>query len=293
MSSHAIGLSGSVPVSRALRTIHWIFRIGIYMCFLGHGSFGIVTKEAWLPFVGVAGSGRETAVQLMPWVGLHDILLATIGLVSPRPIVLLWMTIWCLWTAALRPLVGLGVWEFFERAGNYGIPLAFLLLHGIPRTWKCWFEVIRPKPISHDALKKVALSLRIVTALLLIGHAGFGAIQQKAMLVEMYSKVGLPLTTALGPLVSTIGWFEFALALVVLVWPAGPLLLFICGWKIATELLYPASGDSWWEFIERGGSYVAPLLLFLIQRMMARAPVAEQVDVQPSSLPRTASVASS
>src|SRR3990172_760856 len=124
--------SGTAVADSQTRALHWIFRIGVYMNFLGHGSFGIITKAEWAPYFGVVGIPEQTAFSLMPWVGLHDLLLAAIGLVSPRPVVLLWMTIWCTWTALLRPLAGQGWWEFFERAGNYGVPLAFVLLHGRP-----------------------------------------------------------------------------------------------------------------------------------------------------------------
>jgi phosphohistidine phosphatase SixA len=63
----------------------------------------------------------------------------------------------------------------------------------------------------------------------------------------------------------------------------GPLLLFACAWKIATELLYPVSGAPWWEFVERGGSYTAPLALFLIQRAQGR--VAEPGNIVPALTP--------
>jgi uncharacterized membrane protein YphA (DoxX/SURF4 family) len=105
----------------------------------------------------------------------------------------------------------------------------------------------------------VVTILRWTTALLLIGHGGFGAFEHKPLLAEHYGSVGLP-----GTLVPVVGWFEILLGIAVLFRPAAPLLLFIMTWKVATELLYPISGAPIWEFIERGGSYAAPLALYLL-----------------------------
>jgi hypothetical protein len=243
------------------------------MCFLGHGSFGIMTKEEWLPYFGVAGIGRDAAFGLMPWIGLHDITLAAIGLVSPRPIVLLWMTAWCVWTAALRPLAGQGMWEFWERAGNYGVPFAFLVLAGWPRSWREWIAPIHPKPVSAATARAFGLALRSTIAILLIGHAGFGVFQHKEGLVHMYALAGLPAVAFGGlPLSDAIGWMEIALAVAILVKPVAPLLLFVCLYKVASELLYPATGHAWWEFIERGGDYAAPIALYLIGRPKGAEP---------------------
>ncbi|HEY6221808.1 MAG TPA: hypothetical protein VIX13_04660, partial [Candidatus Eisenbacteria bacterium] len=75
-------------------------------------------------------------------------------------------------------------------------------------------------------------------------------------------------------LVPGIGWFEMLLGAAVLVAPLPALLLFIFAWKVATEMLYPVSGAPFWEFIERGGSYGAPLaLFFLTSRRAARDPI--------------------
>ena len=41
-------------------------------------------------------------------------------------------------------------------------------------------------------------------------------------------------------------------------------LLTVFVWKLATELLYPLSGDYIFEFIERAGSYGAPLALLAL-----------------------------
>ena len=46
--------------------------------------------------------------------------------------------------------------------------------------------------------------------------------------------------------------------------PTPVLLLAIAVWKMATEALYPMSGTPIWEFVERAGSYAAPLALALI-----------------------------
>lgn len=61
-----------------------------------------------------------------------------------------------------------------------------------------------------------------------------------------------------------VGWFEIALAALVLArqWPA--LLVFVCVWKLATEWLFFTAGAPFWEVVERGGSYAAPIALAIV-----------------------------
>ena len=103
------------------------------------------------------------------------------------------MTVWAVFTAFLRPMAGQGYWEVVERAGNYGIPFAFLVMSGWAKSWREWFEPIVPRPsLEPDAARmaKVAMILRAATAMLLIGHAGYGAFMHKKMLVDQYAAVG-------------------------------------------------------------------------------------------------------
>lgn len=257
-----------------MQALYWTLRIGVFMCFLGHGSFGIISKPEWSAFFAVFGIPKEAALHLMPWIGLHDLLIATIALASPRPIVLLWATFWCLWTAALRPLAGMGMWEFWERGGNYGIPLALLLLQPWPRGWREWVNPMKLQGTIQPALLRASgLVLRVSIALLLIGHAGFGAFQHKAGLLNMYARAGLPVSMGGVALAPAIGWFELALAAAVLIRPFRGLLIFACLYKIASELLYPITGSFWWEFIERGGDYTGPIALIYIQKLLAKEQV--------------------
>ena len=258
--------------------VHWILRITAAMCFIGHGAFGIITKPGWVAFFQALGFSEPVAYRLMPIVGTNDIMVGVFVLLSPCRIALAWMTVWAVFTSFLRPVAGQGYWEVLERAGNYGIPLAFLVMSGWARSWREWFEPIvpRPSPVPDPArMATVALVLRIATALLLIGHAGYGAFMHKQMLASQYAAVGLSgFPGGVGALVPGIGWFEMVLGVAVLIAPLPPLLLFIFLWKVATELLYPVSGAPFWEFVERGGSYGAPLALFLITaRRTASDPV--------------------
>jgi len=41
---------------------------------------------------------------------------------------LLWMVFWGFWTALLRPIVGMPIWDFVERWANWGAPLALYFL---------------------------------------------------------------------------------------------------------------------------------------------------------------------
>ena len=275
---------------RTLSALHWALRVGVFLCFLGHGSFAIMAKPEWAEFFGVVGIPKDLALHVLPWIGLLDITIATMALASPRPIVFLWAAIWCLWTATLRPLTGLGMWEFLVRGCNYGVPLAFLALQPWPRSLREWVSPIAPRPVTAERLRVSALVLRLAIALALIGHAGLGVFQQKAGLLEMYARVGLPSRIEGIPLAAMIGWFELTLAAAILLKPFRALLVFVCVYKITSGLLYPVSGSYWWEFIERGADYMAPIALILVgyalivERARVRAPVIEALPAAATTL---------
>lgn len=273
----------SIPSSTVL--LHWVLRIGAAMCFIGHGAFGIRMKPDWVGYFLSLGVAEGTAYRLMPIVGTVDILMGIFVLLSPTRAVLLWMTFWGTFTALLRPWSGEPFWETLERAGNYGVPMAFLAMSGWARTWREWFEPITPAPrdsFSPARLDRTAMILRLATGLLLIGHGGFGAFMHKNMLAGHYASAGLGAFPG-GPaaLVSLVGWAELLLGAAVILTPVPILLGFVFLWKIATELLYPASGSPWWEFIERGGSYAAPLGLLILHG----SPRAAAVPVAPEPAP--------
>ena len=48
--------------------IHYTLRIASAMCFIGHGSFGIITKPIWCNYFAVFGVGHDLSYQLMPLV---------------------------------------------------------------------------------------------------------------------------------------------------------------------------------------------------------------------------------
>lgn len=246
---------------RRHRALEWVLRVGVAGCFVGHGAFGIIGKEAWLPYFGVVGLGEELAWRLMPLVGGLDVLVGILALVSPRPAILGYMVLWALWTALLRPLAGESVWETAERAGNYGVPLAFLVAAGASLRWRSWSDwLARARVGAFSAERRAALGavLRVTTALVMVGHGAL-ALQGKALLAGHLAGIGL--SPSLLPL---LGWTEIGLGAAVALRPGRPLLLGILGWKLATEALYPLTGAPFWEFVERAGSYAAPLLLFLL-----------------------------
>ncbi|MEI9944008.1 MAG: hypothetical protein WDN26_07260 [Chitinophagaceae bacterium] len=79
----------------------------------------------------------------MPWVGSIDILLGITFLLYPARFIPLWLVGWGVVTASLRPLSGEPFAELIERAGNFGTPLAFLILSGLPNSMKEWFTPVK------------------------------------------------------------------------------------------------------------------------------------------------------
>ena len=55
--------------------LHYTLRFASAMCFIGHGAFGIITKPIWANYFAVFGIGHDMAYNLMPVVGVLDILM--------------------------------------------------------------------------------------------------------------------------------------------------------------------------------------------------------------------------
>ncbi|MDX2056515.1 MAG: hypothetical protein SFV24_01830 [Gemmatimonadales bacterium] len=236
-------------------TGYWLLRVGAALCFIGHGAFGFITKAAWLPYFGVVGIPEGWAWTLMPWVGAVDVMAGMAVLFAPTRIPLIYMAVWAVWTALLRPLSGESGFEFLERAGNYGVPFALLLLTGLPVRLRDLVAPLGAPRTDPAGLDRVELTLRFTTALLLLGHGGLGVLG-KPMLTGHYAVLGLPASTT-----ALVGWAEVALAAVVAIRPWPALLVAVALWKLSTEWLFVASGAPIWEFVERAGSYAAPLAL--------------------------------
>lgn len=126
---------------QSIKKAEWALRIAVAGEFIGHGVFALQGKKDWVSWFAQFGvPDPALATQILFFVGLMDILLALIVLVRPVRILLLWMALWAFWTALIRPLVGMPVWDFVERWANWGAPLALLLLIGLPRTIREWFR---------------------------------------------------------------------------------------------------------------------------------------------------------
>lgn len=247
--------------SSTTRAVFWVLRAGTAMCMIGHGALGIGRAAPWTAYFAVVGIHRAAALELMPLVGVCDVSLGLVILFWPARAAALYAATWALWTALLRPLAGEGAWEAVERAGNYGAPFALYLMARAdgPGSW------LRGEPLEALAgvlLRNLGWTLRVTTALLLLGHGLLGAVVHKPILGAQYAHIGLA-----WPWVEpALGGFECALALAVLLSPGFALLLFVAAWKIATEALSPISGSPVWVFVEHGGSYAAPIALALLVR---------------------------
>jgi hypothetical protein len=256
--------------------IHYTLRTAAAMCFIGHGLFGIITKPIWCNYFAVFGIGHDLAYRLMPLLGSFDILMGILLLLYPIRAILAWLIIWGAATALLRPLSGEPFAEFIERAGNFGAPLALLVLSGGGgRRISGWFARIYPREaVNPMIITRVTHILRAVVFLLLLGHGWLNWIEKKSLL-NQYSSLGFsnPVNIA-----RAVGIFEFIAAGTVLIRPFRSILLMLIIWKIATELFYPHY--ELFEWVERGGSYGALLALFFaLDNSASKKIVLQQINI--------------
>jgi len=237
--------------------IYYILRIACAMCFIGHGAFGIIGKAIWCNYFNVFGIGSVMAYNLMPVLGSIDILMGLMMLFYPVRVIALWLLIWGLITAALRPLSGEPFPELIERAGNFGAPSVLLILCGTGRGLSSWFKRINTLVDDHpESLELAIICLRYIAFLLLAGHGWLNLVGKKG-LMSQYTALGFHDAHNIAMIAGAI---EIAMALFVLIKPIKSILLVLLIWKIGTELFYP----HWeaFEWIERGGSYGTLLALW-------------------------------
>ena len=134
----------SRPISNGMnntKIVEWVLRVAVAGEFIGHCVFALQGKKDWVGWFanfGVTDAGL--AAQLLFAVGFMDILFAILILIKPVRVVLLWMVLWGFWTALIRPLVGMPIWDFVERWANWGAPLALLFTVGWPKSFREWFK---------------------------------------------------------------------------------------------------------------------------------------------------------
>jgi hypothetical protein len=259
---------------------YWILRVGAALCFIGHGAFGFLTKAAWVPYFAVVGVPESLAYELMPVVGAVDVVAGMAVLFAPRGLPLVYMAIWATWTALLRPLSGEPFFETVERAGNYGVPLALIVLTAMPRSIRGLRELLVAPASDADSIERARTVLKWTTALLLIGHGALGAIVGKALLSQHYAAINLPPST-----VNLVGWGEIALGAAIAFRPVAGLLIIAAGWKLGSESLFIVTGAPIWEFVERAGSYAAPLALLALSSPRANPSAGRHPDPRHAPAP--------
>jgi hypothetical protein len=227
------------------------------MCFVGHGAFGIITKQVWCNYFAVFGIGERLAYQLMPVVGLVDIVLGLSLLVYPVRAVAAWLVFWGLFTALLRPLSGEPFAEFLERAGNYGAPLVLLILL-YTRAFS-WFQKTAPfDTIDKRQLRTIVRSLQWIGFILLAGHGWLNVIG-KAGLLKQYASIGFENPESIAQI---IGIIEILGAASLVLFPLRSVILILFIWKLVSETQYTAFPIL--EWVERGGSYAILLVLWIV-----------------------------
>ncbi|BCX49674.1 hypothetical protein HAHE_35820 [Haloferula helveola] len=279
---------------------HWTFRVTAALCFIGHGAWGVITKSGWLPFFQSQGIEPGIAWKLQPLIGAFDVLMALVLLWKPRRIVVMWMFLWGLWTAILRPLAGnlkkeqvdgewvvslatdsmhvpkMQTWEFWERAGNWGPPFLLLLMAGgFVMSRKDWLGAYVEPAMTAAKANTIWWLSRFCVGALMVGHAGFGFGVKKQMLIDHWQAVGVDADVST---IVAIGWAELALGFLVFLLPLRPIVWLVLVWKLFTEFLYvPADTVTGkgllniFEWIERWGDYGLPLaMLFFIGWRKAR-----------------------
>ena len=123
------------------KPIGLLLRFAVFFTFLGHGIVAYNVNPTWISLITAFGFSEAQSIYIMPYIGMLDILVAVVLLFYPLRIVLIWAVFWAFITALSRPISGLPIVDFIERASNWTIPLVLLLIYGFPKNLKDLFYI--------------------------------------------------------------------------------------------------------------------------------------------------------
>ena len=112
-------------------------------------------------------------------------------------------------------------------------------------------------------INRIEWILRIGVAGEFLGH-GVLAVQGKADWIKWIVDLVKVSPDTAGTLLLVIGLMDILVALIVLLRPMRPVLLWATFWGFATALVRPVIGQPIWDFIERFANWAAPLALFYL-----------------------------
>ena len=144
---------------------------------------------------------------------------------------------------------------------------------------------MNPLRRTGDPLLSVEWVLRIAVACEFLGH-GLYAWTGKTAWIPFITLFGFS-TAAAPKIMMAVGLLDVSLAVLVLLRPWRPALLWMSFWGFFTALLRPLSGMSILDFVERGANWGAPLALLLV--VTARAAEEPTSQRRPNVLLETVS----
>ena len=109
--------------------------------------------------------------------------------------------------------------------------------------------------------KKMEWILRVGVAGEFAGH-GLLAIAGKADWTKWIGEMLKVEPGTAGTLLMLVGISDLIIALIVLLRPVKPVLLWAAFWGFWTALVRPLVGQSWLDFVERAANWAAPLALY-------------------------------
>ena len=112
--------------------------------------------------------------------------------------------------------------------------------------------------------KKIEWILRIAVAGEFIGHGVF-ALQGKASWFVYFKPFGITDPETIVTLLAIVGAIDLLLALLVLIKPIRPAILWMAVWGLFTAMIrWPFGPDPVWDFVERWANWGAPLALYFL-----------------------------
>ena len=127
--------------------------------------------------------------------------------------------------------------------------------------------------------KKIEWILRIAVAGEFIGHGVF-ALQAKTSWFGYFKPFGITDPSTITTILMVVGAIDLLLALLVLIKPIRPAILWMAIWGLFTAMIrWPIGADPVWDFVERWANWGAPLALYYVLNLNSQNSTPNQQNI--------------